>query len=151
MSETSPAPVVDSSGHTPTALELIYDIVLAVTPGAVPGTDVSVAYRSETTGLVRFIEEAPGTTQRTMGKAIALEIPIVNITVRGEPTDYQTPKDEALRLRYRIAAYGEFTSRGLRLLDADPQGSTVTPLGRDLQNREAFQISFAVTTEPSYT
>lgn len=150
MSETSPTLLVDAGGHTPTALELIYDIVLAVTPAAAPGVDVSLAYRPDNTGLVRFIEEAPGTTMRTMGKAIALEIPIINITVRGEPTDYQAPKDEAQRLRYRIAAYGEFTSRGLRLLDADPQG-TIQPLGRDLQNREAFQISFAVMTEPSYT
>lgn len=150
MSETSPTLLVDGTGNTPTALEVIYDLVLAVTPGANPITDVSLAYRSDGTGLIRFVEEAPGTTVRTMGKAIALEIPIINITVRGEPTDYQTPKNEAQRLRYRIAAYGEYTSRGLRLLDADPQG-TIQPLGRDLQNREAFQISFAVMTEPSYT
>lgn len=150
MSETSPTLIADTAGHTPTALELIYDIVCAITPAAVPGVDVCLAYRQDGAGLTRFIEEAPGTTVRTYGKAIALEVPIVNITVRGEPTDYQTPKDEAQRLRYRIAAYGEYTSRGLRLLDADPQG-TITPLGRDLQNREAFQISFSVTTEPSYT
>lgn len=150
MSELSPVLILDAGGHTPTALELIYDIVLAITPGAVPAVDVCLAYRPDGTGLTRFIEEAPGTTQRTMGKAIALETPIINITVRGNPTDYQTPKDEAQRLRYRIAAYGEFTSRGLRMLNADPQG-TINPLGRDLQNREAFQISFAVVTEPSYT
>lgn len=150
MSETNPALRTDSSGNTPTALEVIYDLVLAVTPGAQPIIDVSLAYRSDGAGLVRFIEEAPGTTIRTMGKAVALEVPIINVTVRGEPTDYQTPKNEAQRLRYAIAAKGEYTTRGLRMLDAEPQG-TINPLGRDLQNREAFQISFAVMTEPSYT
>lgn len=150
MSETNPALIVDSGGHTPTALELIYDIVLALCPGAVPGTDVCLAYRQDGDGLTRFIEEAPGTTLRTHGKTVALEVPIISVTVRGNPTDYQAPKDEAIRLRYQIAAKGEYVSRGLRMLDAEPQG-TINPLGRDLKNREAFQISFAVMTEPSYT
>jgi hypothetical protein len=149
MSETTPQPIQDTDGHTPTALELVHDYVLSVTPGAASGTDLFMAYDQDATGLVRFIEETPGDILRTHGKAVALEFTPITITVRDNADDYQNAKDEIIRLRYRLAAAVGYTSRGLTILDAEPRG-TINPIGRDIKDREAFQAVFVIMTAPSY-
>lgn len=149
MSELIPVPILDADGHTPTALELVHDYVLSITTGAVSGTNLFMAYDQDATGLVRFIEETPGDTARTHGKTVALEFPVITITVRAGVDDYQAAKDEIIRLRYRLAAATGYTSRGLTLLDAEPRG-TINPIGRDIKDREAFQAVFVVMTAPSY-
>lgn len=149
MSESAPQPILDGEGHTPTAMELIHDYILSVTPGAASGTDVFLAYDQDATGIVRFIEETRGDIMRTHGKAVALEFSVIVVTVRAGADDYQAAKDEIIRLRYRIAASAGYTSRGLTILDAEPRG-TINPLGRDIKDREAFDATFVVMTEPSY-
>jgi hypothetical protein len=149
MSELEPQPIQDDDGHTPTALELVWDFIISITPTAVPATNLFVAYDQDATGMVYFVEETPGDTMRTHGKAVALEFTPITITVRDGGDDYQAAKDEIIRLRYRLAAADGFTSRGLTILDAEPRG-TINPIGRDLKDREAFQANFVIMTEPSY-
>lgn len=141
--------ITDQDGHTPTALELVHDYILSITPGAESGTNVFMAYDQDATGLVRFIEETPGTVARTHGRAVALEFPVITITVRDHADDYQAAKDEIQRLRYRLADAAGYTSRGLTILDAEPRG-TINPIGRDIKDREAFQAVFVIMTGPSH-
>lgn len=149
MTELNPQVIVDGEGHVPTALEVIHDYILSVTPGAASGTDVFMAYDQDATGLVRFVEETTGDTMRTHGKAVALEFTVITITVRAGADDYQAAKDEIKRLRYKVAASAGYTSRGLTILDAEPRG-TINPLGRDIKDREALDATFVVMTAPSY-
>ena len=149
MSETNPQPILDNEGHTPTALELVHDYILSVTPSAQSGVDVFMAYDADATGRVVFVEEAPGANLRTHGKAVALEYAVITLTVRAGDDDYQAAKDEIIRLRYKLAAATGYTSRGLTILDAEPRG-TINPIGRDIKNREAVQAVFTVMPEPSY-
>lgn len=149
MTELNPQPIRDSDGHTPTALELVHDFIASVTPGAVSGTNLFMAYDQDAAGVVIFVEEKPGDTMRTHGKTIALEFPVIVITVRADADDYQSAKDEIKRLRYQLAASAGYTSRGLTILDAEPRG-TINPIGRDIKNREAFDATFIIMTAPSY-
>jgi hypothetical protein len=149
MSETEPQLITDSDGHTPTALELVHDFILSITPAAESGTNLFMAYNQDAEGRVIFVEETPGQTLRTHGKAVALEFAAITVTVRDGDDDYRAAKDEIQRLRYRIAAATGYTSRGLTILDAEPRGG-IDPIGRDIKDREAFQANFWIMTEPSY-
>lgn len=134
----------------PTAVELLIDLILAKTPGSAFNTDVFAAYEQDKNGLCRFVMDAPGGTPGiTMGKAIAYEEQVVDVLVQGDPTDYLQARTEMMRLRYLIGAQGEYTSRGLRMMYAQP--GNINFQGRDKRNQALFSTTFTVTLEPSYT
>lgn len=134
----------------PTAMELIADLIIAKTPGAALDTDVFLGYQQDKNGLCRYVIDGPGGNPTfTMGKAVALEQAIVDVIVQGDPTDYVQSRTEMMRLRYIIANQGEYTSRGLRMLYAEP--GNISSQGRDKRNQEVFSTTFTVTLEPSYT
>jgi hypothetical protein len=133
----------------PTAMELIADLIIAKTPGAVLNTDVFMAYTQDKNGLCRFVLDAPGgAPQFTMGTAVALEEAVIEVLVQGDPTDYVQARTEMMRLRYLIANQGEYTSRGLRMLYAQP--GNINSQGRDKRNQEIFSTMFTISLEPSY-
>lgn len=134
----------------PTAVELLIDLILAKTPGSVFNTDVFASYTQDKTGLSRFVMNASGGTPGlTMGKAIAYEEQVVDVLVQGDATDYVQARTEMMRLRYLIANQGEYTSRGLRMMYAQP--GNVDFQGRDKHNQDLFSTTFTVLLDPSYT
>jgi hypothetical protein len=149
MTETNPQVIRDADGHVPTALELVHDFILTIIPGSESGKDVFLAYDQDAAGVVVFVEETTGDTARTFGKAVALEFPVITVTVRSDEDDYQEAKNLIKDIRYRLAAAAGYTSRGLTILDAEPRG-TINPLGRDIKDREALDATFVVMTAPSY-
>jgi hypothetical protein len=146
-------PILIPSGAT--ALELIQKIIIDhTTPTLVPGTNIFMGYESDTpvgVGLVYLVMEgAERDPDLTMGTIVAIENYYVHIAVYGDPNDFTTPKQEAMRLRYTIAQVSlGYQALGLRMMYARPIG-TVTQLGKDAKERHHFMIKFHVTTEPSY-
>lgn len=148
MSEDQPS-LITSGGHVPTAADVIIDFILANTPGSAFGTDVFSSYDRQATGIVRFVEEAPNNVGITMGRAVAWEEPLVIVTVRGDPGKFRAPKDEAMRLRYLIGAIKTYSSRGITVQGVTPLAGP-RQLGRDLENREAFELRFTMMAGASY-
>lgn len=146
-------PVVLPSGAT--ALELIQQIIRDVTPGLTPGRNIFMGYETDTPlglGLVYLVMDgSEDDPELTMGTTVALENYNVQVVVYGDPSQFQVPRKEAMRLRYVIAHRSlDYTALGLRMLYAQPFG-TVKSLGRDAKERHHFMIQFSVKTDPSYT
>jgi hypothetical protein len=145
--------MVDLIPSGATALELIYDLVNANTPGLTPSVNLFLGYEppsSPTDTLVYFIDEgATPQSEYTMGTIVAVEHQTVDVIIYGVPTDYVSPKRECQRLRYVIASQQNYVSRGLRLLYAMPKGN-VKSLGRDPNNRAVFMASFECFLDPGY-
>lgn len=99
--------------------------------------------------VVTVVLEADGTPTLTMGLAVALENPRIQVITRGEPKDYVTPKRAAMRIRYELASLRDYTSRGLTMQTCLPLGS-ILPLGMDANGRHRFSVNFTATTNPSY-
>lgn len=139
------------------ALELIADLITQNTsPAPVAGTNLFLGYRPSVDydGLVYWVLEGFQNPRppMTMGAdTVALDVTTVDIQVMGTPNTLLAPRDECRRLRYMIAQMSkEFTSRGLRMLWAEPMGQ-VLPLGRDPNERTTYMCVFNCWTEPSYT
>lgn len=130
-----------------TALEVIRD---AIDAQSTDGKTYIANAPSAATGIVREIvdDESPS-PHLTFGTIVALEPWRVSIGVRGNPRDYATPRNEALRIRYLVASLNNYTSRGLRLLVALPVGG-LRSIGQDSSEREQFSLLFDVIMEPSY-
>lgn len=150
-------PEVIASGAT--ALEVIADAIAAAgiaTEGAdlwlgqeLDG-EVNTQYGTHIPDACVVVTEGDGLPSLTMGTAVALENPTVQVQVRGAVGDYLGPKKVALDIRYSVAALKDYTSRGVRLLSAPPLGSLL-PLGPDANGRHRFTVKFTATTDPSYT
>lgn len=148
MSQQDPQPIT-YNGHTPTVLEVIADYIVSVTPGAEINKDVFLSYNKDAPGIVRWITTLPGTTIETMGTAMAAELPVVQVNVRGDKAQYIAPRDELIRLRYKILAIRGYTSRGLTIQAVTAPGG-IEELGRDLSDREGFRATFQAMVGPSY-
>lgn len=140
-----------------TALEVIADAIAAAGHGTI-GTDlfmglevdgpVDSAADSEIPDAIVTVTEGEGIPEQTFGKAVALERPTITVTVRGETGDYIGPKLKAIAIRYEVAALSDYTSRGLRLLTANPLGS-ILPLGVDTEGRHRFSVKFNASADPN--
>lgn len=141
-----------------TALEVIADAISAwgygtLGEGLFLGIEVDGPVDSAeddfTPDAAVFVTEGEGIPDLTMGTAIALENPTITVTVRGQTGDYVGPKNIAMDIRYKVAALADYTSRGVRVLTANPLGSLL-PLGPDTEGRHRMTVKFNVTTDPSY-
>lgn len=130
-----------------TALNAVYALIKADT--ALVGTVWMNSAPDAASGLVREIGEADDMPDLTMGTLIAVERSTIEIGVRGEPRDYETPRNEAARLRYWLLSQKEFTAAGVTVMAILPRGS-IQPVGRDATQREMFVIRFEVMAVPSY-
>ena len=149
-------PSIIASGAT--ALEVLTDAIAANGHGTI-GTSifmglevdgpVDAAADSIIPAAVVIVTEGDGIPDFTFGTPIALENPTVQVLVRGDVGDYTGPKRKAMTIRYEIASLRDYTSRGLRVLNANPLGS-VLPLGTDAEGRHRFTVNFNATTDPSY-
>lgn len=151
--------MIELVGGGATAGDIVMDAMAAAGLGTpaqdlfclfLPDGDIDAALGTEVPGLVRVISEEDDQPHLTMGTIVALEGQRVQVIVRGAiGEDPLVAKAEALRIRYTIGALSDFESRGLKLLNASPQGSLL-PLGRDARGREQFSLNFRTTMEPAY-
>lgn len=152
MSETDP--VLLPSGAS--ALELVQRLIFEnTTPALVPGHNLFMGYEADTPlgiGLVYMVTEGPEQEPGlTMGTAVAYENYMVHVVVYGNPHQFTEPRQEAMRVRYLVAAKAAgYTYAGLRLINATPRG-TITTLGKDPKERHHFMVKFAIMADPSYT
>ncbi len=147
MSELDPV-LLDHNGHVPTALELIADWLVSVTPGVAINDGVYLQYKQEATGMVRYLEMEDGEGVATMGKNVAWENPTIIITVLGDVGKVQAPKDEAVRIKYKLAALVDYTSRGLTAHVASHV--RIQELGKDGNDRTAYTVTAELMVTPSY-
>lgn len=152
MSETTPVPIVDD-GKIPTALEVVRDYIISVSTGlTVPAqrnVNLFVGYNKDAPGIVRWLNLLPGGTLETMGTAMGMELPQIQLSVRGDKGQYTAPRDELIRLRYLLLAAREYTSSGLTL-HAVTTKTGIRELGRDLADREGFAATLDLMVSPSY-
>lgn len=130
-----------------TALNAMYEILKNDVDHKTTGSVWMNTAPSDAEGLCIELNEADAPPHLTMGAGIALDAQIIEIGVRGNSRDYETPRDEALRVRYVLSRMSERTVLGVRLISIIPLGF-VQPLGRDATNREMFTIRFSVLSEP---
>jgi hypothetical protein len=131
-----------------TALELVGDCIVEAGYGTAAVDLFLTRDPGTTTGLTTIVQEGDGLPAATFGRAVAVESSTVTIVVYGAPEDYETPRARARTLRYLLAAQGDYTSRGVRMLAAVPRGG-VLPLGRDSLSRELFSTTLDISWEPA--
>lgn len=120
------------------AVDVLYHAILADNPDAAGST--FIGFTPDKDGLVRELTEDTGDYQPTFG-GIAIEQPIVEIGLRGNPQDYKTPRNEALKLRRLIANLGTVTRNDCTVLYFEPLGGIIYE-GRDANRRVMFVLRF---------
>lgn len=80
--------------------------------------------------------------QFTMGSGgIAVDNGMIQITVRGAPDIYTTPRDRALDIRTALASVVGETVDGFKIMRMEPLGR-INPLGVDKKGRWLFSMNF---------
>lgn len=122
------------------AIDAVYQIIVDDNPALATKTFIGFT-PSSATGLVRELTEDEGTYKETFAPGIQLEMPMVEIGLRGVPEDYTGPRNEAIRLRRLISRVTDYELEDIRILRFVPEGG-ILHLGRDEQRRTMFTLRF---------
>ncbi|ASR83911.1 hypothetical protein SEA_SHROOMS_30 [Arthrobacter phage Shrooms] len=135
-----------------TGLQIVQAAIVAAGLGE-PGVTVFMGREPDSvdqpSDLSILVTEQDGDPLYTMGTAVALEHQMVQVKVRGLVDEYHPAKARAIRIRYTIAALGEYVYNGVRVTNTSPVGN-VLHLGTDERGRDEFTVNFNIQWEPPY-
>ena len=93
--------------------------------------------------MVTIYENSGQSPQFTLGSGgIAIDMPMVQVLVRGAPDDYVTPRDKIDAIRSLLATVLEITVTGVNIMRLTPMGN-INALGVDSKRRFTFSVNFS--------